>query len=372
MSIPESSAVTNRNVNFKINDKDDSNTPIRNFNFGEKENPYPRFNAGIDNIATKKSLHTTYQVHPVTNQVHPVHAPAPATLPHAPVHTQVHPAYAHAHSQPPLYQKSSPNVIQESHPHDVWPSGPSTSTNQDYDEALQRGIMERSPIMAYHGNPPDYPNQAAMSYASGPYTQNLIPNPHYSAHWAVEEYHRMHPNQNARDLAMGYQSPSGPNPSHVLPVNPTVKGKRKGPKSSAKTTSPLPPHTTTLGYGHPGYISHPPPPLTPQPTLYQSYVNLVPPTPYSHHASYAYGNQSQSSSKGTSVRGIKTRNSITRKDLHWKGETTGYTTYKNRLFGIMQQNGTSYLGNGDFLNEYMTNRYHIHSGTFWDRFGITA
>jgi hypothetical protein len=146
MPITESPAVTNRNVNFKINGNDDSNTPIRNFNFGEKENPYPRFNAGIDDIAT-------------------------ATLPHAPVHTQVHPAYAHAHPQPPLYQKSSPNVIQESHPHDVRPYGPSTTTNQDYDEALQRGIMERSPISAYPGNPPDYPNQAAMSYASGPYTR---------------------------------------------------------------------------------------------------------------------------------------------------------------------------------------------------------
>jgi hypothetical protein len=158
----------------------------------------------------------------------------------------------------------------------------------------------------------------------------------------------MHPSQNARDLAMGYRSPSGPNPSHVIPITPTVKEIMEGPKSSAKTISPLPPHTTTLGYGHPGYSSNPPPPLTPQPTSYQSYVNLVPPTLYSRHASYAYGNQSQSSSMGTSVRGIKTRNSITRKDLHWKGETTGFTTYKNRLFGIMQQNGTSYLGNGDF------------------------
>jgi hypothetical protein len=146
----------------------------------------------------------------------------------------------------------------------------------------------------------------------------------------------------------------------------------KGSKLSAKTILPLHPHTTTLGYGHPGYSSNLPPPLTPQPTLYQSYVNLVSPTPYSHHASYAYGNQSQSSSIGTSVRGIKTWNSITRKDLHWKGETTGFTTYKNRLFGIMQQNGTSYLGNGNFLNEYMTNKYQIHSGTFWDRFRITA
>jgi hypothetical protein len=64
--------------------------------------------------------------------------------------------------------------------------------------------MERSLIMAYCGKPPEYPNQAAMSYATGPYTQNLIPNPHYSAHRAVEEYHRMHPNQNAKELALGY------------------------------------------------------------------------------------------------------------------------------------------------------------------------
>jgi hypothetical protein len=125
-----------------------------------------RFNAGFDNIATKKSLRpttyapapstyvqntspVTYRVHLVTNQVHPASAhttatlphahvpPAPATLPHALVPPQVHPAYAHAHPQPLLYQKSSPNVIQESHPHDVRPSRPRTTTNQDYDEALQ-------------------------------------------------------------------------------------------------------------------------------------------------------------------------------------------------------------------------------------------
>jgi hypothetical protein len=119
MPIPESPAATNRTVNFKINNHDDSNTSTRKFNFGEKSHPYPRFNAGIDNIATEKPLRPNNQVHPDTNQVHPVHAPAPVTLPHAPVYTQVHPAYAHAHPQPPLYQKSSPNVLQESHPHDV-------------------------------------------------------------------------------------------------------------------------------------------------------------------------------------------------------------------------------------------------------------
>jgi hypothetical protein len=95
MPITESPAVTSCNVNFKINGNDDLNTQIRNFNFGEKENPYPRFNAGIDSIATEKPLRPNNQVHPVTNQVHPVYAPAPApaTLPHAPVYTQVHPPY---------------------------------------------------------------------------------------------------------------------------------------------------------------------------------------------------------------------------------------------------------------------------------------
>jgi hypothetical protein len=90
MPITASPAVIHRNVNFKINDDDDDdlNTPICTFNFGKKENPYLRFNAGIDNIATKKSLRPTtyapapsaytqntspvaYRVHPVTNQVHP-------------------------------------------------------------------------------------------------------------------------------------------------------------------------------------------------------------------------------------------------------------------------------------------------------------
>jgi hypothetical protein len=204
MPIPASTAAATRTVNFEINNHDDSNTPSSKFNFGEKSHPYPKFNAGIDNIATKKSLHPNNQVQPDTIQVHPAHAHASATLPHAPAYTQVDPNYAHTHPQPPLYQKSSPNVLQESHPHDVQPYGPSTTTNQDYDEALQRGIMECSPIMAYRGNPTEYPNQAAMSYATGPYTQNLIPNPHYSAHRAVEEYHRMQPTRNAKELALGY------------------------------------------------------------------------------------------------------------------------------------------------------------------------
>jgi hypothetical protein len=53
MPIPESPAVTNRNVNFKINNHDDSNIPISKFNFGEKSHPYPKFNTGIDNVATE-------------------------------------------------------------------------------------------------------------------------------------------------------------------------------------------------------------------------------------------------------------------------------------------------------------------------------
>jgi hypothetical protein len=124
------------------------------------------------------------------------------------------------------------------------------------------------------------------------------------------------------------------------------------------------PHTSTCGYGHPGYSSNPSPP--PQPTPLASYMSVVPPTPYSHHASFAYTNQSQATSMGTALRGIKTRNSISRKDLHWNGDPSTFETYKNRLFGIMQQNGTCYLGNLNFLNEYMTNPSHIHCGTFWD------
>jgi hypothetical protein len=77
MPITPSPALTHRNVNFKINDDDESNTPIRNFNFGEKENPYPRFNAGINNIATKKSLClTTYAPASATSPA--TYAPAPS------------------------------------------------------------------------------------------------------------------------------------------------------------------------------------------------------------------------------------------------------------------------------------------------------
>jgi hypothetical protein len=132
----------------------------------------------------------------------------------------------------------------------------------------------------------------------------------------------------------------------------------------------MPPHTSKNGYGHPGYSSNPAPQSNPTPQA--SYMNIVPPTPYSHHALFVYTNRSQATSMGTALRGIKTRNSFSRKDLHWNGDPSTFESYKNRLFGIMQQNGTSYIGNVNFLNEYMTNPSHIHYGTFWDRFGITA
>jgi hypothetical protein len=75
-------------------------------------------------------------------------------------------------------------------------------------EALQRGISERSPIAAYWGNGYHVPGYSAMSNASGPYRQNLIPNPHYSITSAAEEYHRIHPNESAADLALQFWSPS--------------------------------------------------------------------------------------------------------------------------------------------------------------------
>jgi hypothetical protein len=71
MPIPESTAAPTRSVKFEINDHDDSDTPSNKFNFGEKLHPYPKFNAGIDNIATEKSLPPNNQVQPDTVQVHP-------------------------------------------------------------------------------------------------------------------------------------------------------------------------------------------------------------------------------------------------------------------------------------------------------------
>jgi hypothetical protein len=46
MPIPESPAATTRIVNFKINNHDDSNTPTRKFNFGEKSHPYTKIQRG--------------------------------------------------------------------------------------------------------------------------------------------------------------------------------------------------------------------------------------------------------------------------------------------------------------------------------------
>jgi hypothetical protein len=192
----------------------------------------------------------------------------------------------------------------------------------------------------------------------------------------------MHPNESAADLALQFRSPNGSNPSYVPTIDKKPKGIMKGTQQSVPAVvnmpqaavippvADMPPHTSTRGYGHPVYSSNLAPPS--QPTPPASYMNIVPSTPYSHHASFAYTNQSQATSMGTALRGIKTRNSVSRKDLHWNGNPSTFETYKDRLFGIMQQNGTSYLGNVNFLNEYMTNPSHIHSGTFWDRFGITA
>lgn len=193
--------------------------------------------------------------------------------------------------------------------------------------------MERSPIAAYRGNPYECPNQIPMSYTPRPYSQNLIPNAHYSAYRAVEEFHRMHPSKNAKDLALGYRHPNGPSPSqYTAPVTLAMERIMKEPKTSATAIPPLPPHTTTYGYGHPGYSSNPPPP-TPMPNPYHSYEYLVPPTPYSDNDSFVYGNQSQASSMGTALKGIKFRNSITRKDLHWTGDIECFSAYQNQLFG---------------------------------------
>jgi hypothetical protein len=197
------------------------------------------------------------------------------------------------------------------------------NTAKDYAEALQCGITERSPIVAYRENGYHVPGYSVMSNASRPYRQNFIPNPHYSVTSAVEEYHRMHPNESVADLALRFQSPNGSNPSYVPTIDKKPKEIMKGTQPSVPAVvnmpqeaviSPvtdMPPHTSTRGYGHPGYSSNPLP--SPQPTPPASYMNVVPPTPYSHHASFAYANQPQATSMGTALRGIKTRNSISRK-----------------------------------------------------------
>jgi hypothetical protein len=172
--------------------------------------PYPIRSTNVQNSAT-------YQVHPVTHQVHPVHHQVhPAYVNPAHVHV-TSPAYANnpvmttalpSQNGPPTYQASSPYIIQEPHPYDIRSSGPHMNTPPDYAEALQRGISERSPIAAYRGNGYHVPGYYAMSNASGPYRQNLIPNPHYSITSAVKEYHLMHPNESAADLALQFWSPN--------------------------------------------------------------------------------------------------------------------------------------------------------------------
>jgi hypothetical protein len=178
------------------------------------------------------------------------------------------------------------------------------NTARDYTEALQCGISKCSPISAYQGNGYHTPGYSAMSNASGPYRQNLIPNPHYSVTSAVEEYHRMHPNESAADLALQFWSPNGSNPSYVPTIDKRPKGIMKGtqPGVPAVVNMPqaafippvadMPPHTSTRGYGHPGYSSNPAPaPAPPPPTTPPaSYMNVVQPTPYSHHALFAYTN----------------------------------------------------------------------------------
>jgi hypothetical protein len=78
------------------------------------------------------------------------------------------------------------------------------NTERDYAEALQRGISERSPISAYRRNGYQVPGYSVMSNASGPYRQNLVPNPRYSVASAVEEYHCMHPNESAADIPLDF------------------------------------------------------------------------------------------------------------------------------------------------------------------------
>jgi hypothetical protein len=102
------------------------------------------------------------------------------------------------------------------------------NTARDYADALQRGNSERSPLAAYRGNDYHVPGYSTMSNASGPYRQNLIPNPHYSITSAVKEYHRMHPNESAADLALQFRSPKGSNPSYVPTIDKKPKGIMKG------------------------------------------------------------------------------------------------------------------------------------------------
>jgi hypothetical protein len=114
------------------------------------------------------------------------------------------------------------------------------NTARDYAEALQHGISERSPVAAYRGNGYHVPGYSAMSNASGPYRQNLILNPHYSIMSAVEEYHRMHPNESAADLALRFRSPNGSNPSYVPTIDKKPKEIMKGAQPSVPAVVNMP------------------------------------------------------------------------------------------------------------------------------------
>ena len=279
-----------------------------------------------------------------------------ATGPAAPSHFAGNASHQHSAARPPAtqqaepqvdpvqqpYQATNPSMMQPQHPCDANTSVPNTVFENGYQQSLNDGIAQRSPLATYRqggsGSPSGDMYRPPLSNTNVPFRPQLTRNPHFQRRNAQEEYHRMHPNASAADLAIRFGSP-------------ITQGCAQAP------------HTSNGGYGYP----------TPQ----QNHPNNVraynmPETPYSHAAAAAYQDQSQETSMGTSVRGIKYRSSISRKDLHWNGNKETFETYKTRLFGIMLQNGTSYLIDENFVNEYQLNKHHIHSGTFWDRFGITA
>ena len=339
-------------------------------------------------------VHPAYNVQNPNYNGYPVYQDAPRYAQHVPGTDAMNANHSTLSQElrttnPPRYQHTSPGILQEKHPHDVPSSGPGLISNQDYEEALIRGVAERSPIVAYRASYVEQPSQPAMSNTAGPFTQNLIPNPHYSATAAAQAYARMHPNENAAELALAFRSPNGPNPTyntnggtpHTTNTNATRPPHGPNPTYSMNGGTP---HTTTTnatnggygppGYGPPGYRPLPPPRqatqarhASPAPLM-----NLVPPTPYAHNNSLAYENQSEATSLGTSVRGIKYRSSVTRRDLNWKGDAASFHKYLSKLFGIMQQNGTHYLGNGDFLTQYLQGSEYLSCGIFWDQFGIRA
>ncbi|OEU17110.1 hypothetical protein FRACYDRAFT_237518 [Fragilariopsis cylindrus CCMP1102] len=279
-----------------------------------------------------------------------------ATGPAAPSHFAGNAAHQHSAARPPAtqqaepqvdpvqqpYQATNPSMMQPQHPCDANTSVPNTVFENGYQQSLNDGIAQRSPLATYRqggsGSPSGDMYHPPLSNTNVPYRPQLTRNPNFQQRNAQEEYHRMHPNASAADLAIRFGSP-------------ITQGCAQAP------------HTSNGGYGYP----------TPQ----QNHPNNVraynmPETPYSHAAAAAYQDQSQETSMGTSVRGIKYRSSISRKDLHWNGNKETFETYKTRLFGIMLQNGTSYLIDENFVNEYQLNKHHIYSGTFWDRYGITA